>query len=142
MTSRSSFFKLLKEDLRQRLWTIVLAAIVFILPVPIYIAMEISGSWGFGTGMLDNFARRLAEPMARDSIWLVLVTVCGALICAVSGFGYLFSKKKVDFFHSLPVKRETLFAVRYINGVLIYLVPYLAMAAAVCAPHQQSSDAC
>ena len=127
MTSRNSFFKLLKEDLRQRLWTIVLAAIVFILPVPIYIAMEISGSRGFSTGLLDNFARNLAEPMARDSIWMVLVTVCGALICAVSGFGYLFSKKKVDFFHSLPVKRETLFAVRYINGVLIYLVPYLAM---------------
>ncbi len=127
MISRSSFFKLLKEDVRQRLWTIVLAAIVFILPVPIYIAMEISGSREFGTGLLDNFARNLAEPMARNSVWLVLVTIVGALICAVSGFGYLFSKKKVDFFHSLPVKRETLFAVRYINGVLIYLVPYLAM---------------
>ena len=128
MTSRSSFFKLLKEDLRQRLWTIILAAIVFLLPVPIYIAMEISSSRGFGTGMLDNFARRLAEPMAYDSVWMIVVTIFGAFICAVSGFGYLFSKKKVDFFHSLPVKREALFAVRYINGVLIYLVPYVAMA--------------
>ncbi len=127
MTSRSSFFKLLKEDLRQRLWTIILAAIVFLLPVPIYIAMEISSSQGFGTGMLDNFARRLAEPMAYDSAWMIVVTIFGAFICAVSGFGYLFSKKKVDFFHSLPVKRETLFAIKYINGVLIYLVPYLAM---------------
>ena len=127
MTSRSSFFKLLKEDLRQRLWTIILAAIVFVLPVPIYIAMEISSSRGFSTGMMDNFARRLASTMGPQSFWLVLVTVVGALICAVSGFGYLFSKKKVDFFHSLPVKREKLFAVRYINGVLIYLVPYLAM---------------
>ena len=128
MTSRSSFFKLLKEDLRQRLWTIILAAIVFLLPVPIYIAMEISSSRGFGIGMLDNFARRLAAPMAYDSVWLIMVTIFGAFICAVSGFGYLFSKKKVDFFHSLPVKREALFAVRYINGVLIYLVPYVAMA--------------
>lgn len=127
MTSRSSFFKLVKEDLRQRLWTIILASIVFLLPVPIFIAMEISSSRGFGTGMLDNFARRLAEPMGPESIWMVLVTMVGALICSVSGFGYLFSKKKVDFFHSLPVKRETLFAVRYLNGVLIYLVPYLAM---------------
>ncbi|MBR6536213.1 MAG: hypothetical protein IKT67_03355 [Lachnospiraceae bacterium] len=128
MTSRSSFFKLLKEDLRQRLWTIILAAIVFVLPVPIYIAMEISSSRGFGTGMLDHFAIRLAEPMSYNSAWMIMVTICGAFICAVSGFGYLFSKKKVDFFHSLPVKRETLFAVRYINGVLIYLVPYVVMA--------------
>ncbi len=127
MTSRSSFFKLLKEDLRQRLWTIVLATIVFVLPVPIFIAMEISGGRGFGANGMNEFARHLAKPMAIDSIWLIVVSVFGALICAVSGFGYLFSKKKIDFFHSLPVKRETLFAVRYINGVLIYLVPYLAM---------------
>ncbi len=127
MTSRSSFFKLLKEDLRQRLWTIVLAAIVFLLPVPIYIAMEISGNNGYSDGLLNNFARRLVSPMGMDSGWMVLVTVVGALICAVSGFGYLFSKKKVDFFHALPVRREMLFAVKYVNGVLIYLVPYLAM---------------
>ena len=127
MTSRSSFFKLLKEDLRQRLWTIILAAIVFILPVPIYIAMEVSHISGYSTWTVENWGTRLAEPMAVDCPWLVLVTICGAFICAVTGFGYLFSKKKVDFFHSLPVKRETLFAVRYINGILIYLVPYLAM---------------
>lgn len=130
MTSRSSFFKLLKEDLRQRLWTIILASIVFILPVPIYIAMEVSHISGYSTWStwtVEEYARRLAAPMAADSVWLVLVTIVGALICAVAGFGYLFSKKKVDFFHSLPVKRETLFAVRYINGVLIYLVPYLVM---------------
>ena len=127
MTSRSSFFKLLKEDLRQRLWTIILAAIVFILPVPIYIAMEVSSSRAFGVNAMDSYARNLAAPMADYSVWLALVTIFGALICAVSGFGYLFSKKKVDFFHSLPVKREMLFAVKYINGVLIYLVPYLAM---------------
>lgn len=123
MTSRSSFFKLMKEDLRQRLWTIVLAAIVFLLPVPIYIAMQLSKY----SGIVTNLVRRLTSPLEADSLWLVLVTVCGALICAVSGFGYLFSKRKVDFFHSLPVKREKLFAVRYINGVLIYLVPYLLM---------------
>lgn len=127
MTLRSSFFKLLKEDLRQRLWTIVLAAIAFVLPIPIYIAMEISSSAGFRSGVLDDFARRLASPLGAESVWLILVTIVGASICAVSGFGYLFSKKKVDFFHSLPVKREMLFAVRYINGVLIYLVPYLVM---------------
>ena len=127
MTSRSSFFKLLKQDLRQRLWTIVLAAIVFLLPVPIYIAMKISGMGVYGTSSMEAFARKLAAPMTAASPWMVLVTITGAAICALTGFGYLFSKKKVDFFHSLPVKRETQFAIRYINGVLIYLVPYLAM---------------
>lgn len=128
MTSKSSFFKLMKEDLRQRLWTIVLASIVFILPIPIYIAMEISNYKGYH-GYRDYlwFSEHLASALNHECIWLILVTIVGAVICAVNGFGYLFSKKKVDFFHSLPVKREKLFAVRYINGVLIYLVPYLVM---------------
>lgn len=127
MTSRSSFFKMIKEDLRQRLWTIILAAIVFILPVPITIAMKLSASSSYHVQDWDAYIRNMASPLAFDNIWLVLITIGGALICAVTGFGYLFSKRKVDFFHSLPVKRETLFAVRYINGILIYLVPYLAM---------------
>lgn len=127
MISRSSFFKLIKEDLRQRLWTIILASIVFILPVPIYLAMDISNSSGYRTERLEGYISGLMSPMAADSGWMVLVTIVGACICAVTGFGYLFSKRKVDFFHSLPVKREVLFAVRYINGILIYLVPYLAM---------------
>lgn len=125
MISKNSFFKLLREDARQRLWTIVLACVVFLLPVPIYLGMMISNH----TAGYVNFPARLAEVFQADSVWLVLVTLVGALICAVSGFGYLFSKKKVDFFHSLPVKREKLFAVRYLNGVLIYLVPYLLMLA-------------
>ncbi len=119
MTSRSSFFKLMWEDLRQRLWTIVLAFVVFVLPVPIIIAMMVT-SGNRSTGDLSLM-------LQAQSIWLFIVAVTGALICAVSGFGYLFSKKKVDFFHSLPVKRVRSFIIRYLNGVLIYLVPYLVM---------------
>ena len=122
MTSKNSFFKLMKEDLRQQLWCIVLSCIVFLLPLPIYVGMMLSNDHG-----VFDITRELAGTMGRENFWLIMVTVFGALICAVSGFGYLFSKKKVDFFHSLPVKRERLFAVRYLNGVLIYLVPYLVM---------------
>lgn len=124
MTSRNSFFKMMKEDLRQRLWTIVLAFVVFVLPVPIFVGMEISMYFGSGNGRLQL---DLAEYFGMENWWLIVVTVVGAMICAVNGFGYLFSKKKVDFFHALPVKRETLFLIRYVDGVLIYLVPYLAM---------------
>ncbi len=119
MTSRSSFFKLMWEDLRQRLWTIVLAFVVFVLPVPIIIAMMVTSD--------DSSVRDLPQMLQAQNVWFVIVTVTGALICAVSGFGYLFSKKKVDFFHALPVKRTRSFLIRYLNGVLIYLVPYLVM---------------
>lgn len=122
MTSRSSFFKLLKADMRQRLWAIVLAGLAFLLPAPIFVAMEITNRSNY-----DGFAESMGYFFGVDCGWISLITIMGALICAVNGFGYLFSKKKVDFFHSLPVKREVQFAVRYVNGVLIYLIPYLVM---------------
>ncbi len=43
----------------------------------------------------------------------------------MSSFAYLHSKKKVDFYHSLPVRRETLFAVSFVNGILIMAAVYL-----------------
>ena len=48
-----------------------------------------------------------------------------AVIVAMSGFSYLYSKKKVDMYHSLPVRREVLFFVKILNGILIVILPYI-----------------
>ena len=37
------------------------------------------------------------------------------------------SRKKVDFYHSLPVKRSRMFWNRVYTGLLYYLVPYMIM---------------
>lgn len=126
MTSRNSFFNLMKEDMKQRLWSIILAFIVIILPMTIAIALQltryIGDSWD-----LQDAKETMAEFFSTQNPWFYIVVCVGALICAGCGFAYLFSKKKVDFFHSLPVRREVLFAVKYINGVLVYLVPNVAL---------------
>ena len=121
MISRNLFCKLMKEDLKQRLWSVILAAIVFLI-IPVTMALQLEDNY-----YADNavFLRRVAS-VVTNSPWLVIITCVGAVLCGLSGFWYLFSKKKVDFFHALPVKREVMFAVRYINGILIYVVPYLA----------------
>ena len=121
MTSRSLFCKLMKEDLKQRLWSVILAAIVFLI-IPVTMALELENNHVYADN--TRFLRQVAN-VVTASPWLVIITCVGSVLCGLSGFWYLFSKKKVDFFHSLPVKREVLFAVRYINGVLIYVVPYL-----------------
>ena len=121
MTSRSLFCKLMKEDLKQRLWSVILAAIVFLI-IPVTMALQLENNYDYADN--TRFLRQVAN-VVTASPWLVIITCVGAVLCGLSGFWYLFSKKKVDFFHSLPVKREVLFAVRYINGVLIYVVPYL-----------------
>ena len=121
MTSRSLFCKLMKEDLKQRLWSVILAAIVFLI-VPVTMALELENNYVYADN--TRFLRQVAN-VVTSSPWLAIITCVGSVLCGLSGFWYLFSKKKVDFFHALPVKREVLFAVRYINGILIYAVPYL-----------------
>lgn len=122
MTSKNSFFKLLWEDLRQRLWSIILAMVVIILPITIVVLLQISSAVG-----REIYWRDVEACFKDDFPWYYLVAVVGAFICACCSFGYLFSKKKVDFFHGLPVGRTKQFAMRYVSGVLVYLVPNLLM---------------
>lgn len=127
MTSKNSFFKLLKEDLLQRLWSIILAMVVIILPITVAVALEISNIRADRYSYRENAIASLWRVFEYDNFWFYLVAIVGAIICAGCSFCYLFSKRKVDFFHSLPVTRGKLFAVRYVSGVLVYLVPNILM---------------
>lgn len=133
MTSKNLFFNLMKEDLRRRLWTLILASIVFFfcLPVATIMLLQHYLSPSRVNAVFDRakWLAEVSESMGRYfgnsyNILLLLTAVVGAMICAVSGYAFLHSKKQVDFYHSLPVKRETIFFVHFIDGILIYLVPY------------------
>lgn len=150
MTSKNLFFKLLKEDFRRRLWVFILASVVFFGTFGVVFTMVlerwvdnytenvlISDSFSYGLtqdiSMLeDELGQTLAQGLAGDIVefvalnpWLIIVACVGAVICGISGFSFLHSKKQVDFYHSLPLKRELLFAVRFLNGVLFFVIPYL-----------------
>ncbi len=122
MTSKSLFFKLIRQDWKQRLWCFVLAMTVFFFVLPVSGAVVVSGAeWRTA----EQTSEAIMSYVSEGSVLLLAVTLTGAVICGVSGFAFLQSRKKVDFYHSLPVRRETLFAVFYLDGVLLYLVPYL-----------------
>ncbi|HOO28347.1 MAG TPA: hypothetical protein PLU43_07765, partial [Lachnospiraceae bacterium] len=75
------------------------------------------------TAMLDALRPSISNDM--------FVTTGLAVLLAITGFAYLFSKKKVDLYHSIPVKREKLFMASYLSGILIYLGMYAVKTAAV-----------
>lgn len=132
MTSRNSFSSLMKEDIKQRLWNVILVGIMVILPITIALAMTIgdlnvSGTFFTEESRPERLYGSIAGLFGETNVWLYFMTVLAAVLCAASGFEYCFSRKKTDFFHSLPVKRETLFWVRYLNGILIFTVPYILM---------------
>ena len=131
MTSKNSFFNLLKEDFRRRLWTFILASLVFFGTFVVAFTMVLQNymDWYRSSEGGLSRAEKVSQALCADFYsfypWFMAVAVVGAVICGITGFAYLHSRKQMDFYHGLPVKRETIFAVRFVNGILIFAVPYL-----------------
>lgn len=124
MTSKSSFLKLQKEDIKRRIWSISLSMLAFFLLYTLVCAMRVS-NYGKISGSNDWNYRQLVNFMGPNNEYLMMITIVASVVIGLSGFFYLHSRRKVDLFHSIPVRRERMFAAVYINGLLIYLVPYL-----------------
>lgn len=127
MTSKRLFFRVMREDMRHRLWMLALSALASFLVFPI--------AW-----MIFRLNIRMETSVPEESyIWLVVwirdfltgdfilgggvFAVCGALTAALTGFGFLFHKNQTDSRHSLPVKRDMLFGAGYLNGILVWMLP-------------------
>lgn len=87
------------------------------------------GNWFGEKNLTMEEIRELYEKLWKHHFLFTgfAVTVCGAVVSSVQSFWYLYSSRKTDFYHSLPVKRSQLFWQRTGIGILYYLVPYLLM---------------
>ena len=140
MMSRNSCSKgLVRDCMRRNLWAIVLSTVGFfmaqLLPVIMTAqhslsahkqdlvnmnAADAAASW---QGYVESVGQMLGgqNPFAKMAVIILAVT------CGVSMFAYLHNRRKVDFYHSLPISRSRLFAVNYAAGALCALVPYLVL---------------
>lgn len=53
----------------------------------------------------------------------MIPTMIYGLVCAVTLFGYLFDPKECITTHSLPIRRENMFFIHLLSGLVMYLVP-------------------
>lgn len=126
MTSKISFTKLCIENMKRRIGLLVITILTYFVSMPLAMMLSLQD-------ISENYIT--AESMGRQmksifssffSMGFNSVLAAGfAIVCAVAGYAWLFSKKKVDLYHSIPVKREKLFLSIYLNGMIIWLVPYL-----------------
>ena len=143
MTSKNLFFKLMREDLKRRIWALGLAFLSFFFGMPVAAAMGASsisqsyqrwvaeGATFYGGTVSPEVERynrmtELAEQIVGiHNVFTVCIIMAAAVVLGLTGFMYLHSKKQVDFYNSLPVRRELLYAVKYIDGILMILFMYL-----------------
>ena len=132
MTSKSLFFRLMKKDLGNRLWVLTLIGLACFFAFPVTVAMT-AGEFKMAVEESRRIlcSRQIQEYLSFASGMTVFLMIAASLVCGISSFAYLNSRTKVDFYHSLPVRREMLFTVNYLDGILLLAVPYgIAVAAA------------
>lgn len=123
MTSRISFFKLCLENMKRRTWLLVLTILTYFISMPLAMMLMIQNEQQY-----ESVGRADYEEIFSSLLGMGFHTILAAgfaILCAIAGFAWLFSKKKVDMYHSMPVRREKIFAAVYLNGVLAWLIPYL-----------------
>lgn len=127
MTSKISFFKLMKEDLKRRSWLVALVWVAcFILqPMVLMLRLESVMSAVNGGYMEKAYAiNTYRSYVGFENEGLALFVILTAVVVGASGFAFLHSRVKLDFFHSLPVTRKKFFFVQYLSGILMFVVPY------------------
>ena len=126
MTSKNSFLVDLKQNAVRRTWSILLFAISFFFVLPVTLMVNFSSLLKYteeqflAKQMLVSF-----KSVVVLNPFIMAATVIFAIIAAIHGFSYLYSRKKTDMYLSVPVSIEKRFAAIFINSMLMYVVPYI-----------------
>lgn len=134
MTSRISFSKLVRDEMRKLNWLTAVQILFFGMLIPFRVLMVLAvqrQNYLNGSGdseLLTMFYRNIGLGHWENTLFILMFGV----ICALCAFSYVHSSVKLDFFHSLPIKRERLFAAKYTGSVLTFVVGYgISQAAAL-----------
>ena len=131
MTSKTSFTRILREDMKRRVWSLALSLTGFFFALPVIGFSE-------AESLTEDLERRLSTLASCQEEYMTSITgaynflavaglVVMALICGIHGMKYLHSRQEADFYGAIPVLRTTKFKAAYINGILITVIPYMLM---------------
>ena len=127
MTSKNSssdnFFKNQGRLFGRRMACTVISFLVWFFTFPVgtsLILLQEETDAAYRAGMLSSFLG------VRS--WTFVFTAASAFVLAIEGISWLFSRQKVDFYESMPIKRKKRFSAIWVNSFLIWLLPFALFA--------------
>lgn len=140
MMSRNSCSKgLVRDCMKRNLWAIVLSTVGFFMAqlLPVLMTAQrgmaehkqdlVNLSAADAAANWQGYVEIVGQMLSGQNPFTKLAVIILAVTCGISMFAYLHNRRKVDFYHSLPISRSRLFAVDYATGALCALVPYLVL---------------
>ena len=125
MTSKISSSKLFGRELRQLTWLAAVQAVVYLMMIPFRALIALSAMTSGNPTAADKL-NTLCRQIGFDRLENVLMVLIAGIICGLCVFSYVHSSVKVDLYHSLSIKREQLFLIKYAAGFVTFAVPYAA----------------
>ena len=135
MTSRVSWYKMVTNSMKRRLWYGAIAALTFFLAYPLNAMVQFASKSEIENIQyysaeeiqyrLHYVCMRFQSLMAGGEVLPYIAVLGVALLGAWSGLYWLHSKKKMDLIGSLPVRREKIFLAESISTFLLFFIPYL-----------------
>ena len=119
--------KHIRTESKGQWWIPAILTLGFLLAFPVAELLKL-GNWKELKYTADQMVL-LYENLWKDGMAFTgaFVAIIAAFCNAINGFWYLYSGKKTDFYHSLPVKRSRMFWQKIYVGILYYLIPYVVM---------------
>lgn len=124
MKLKTFFSNGIRDNMKKQLWLPSLVALVMFIAFPVACLLATGQPKYLDPLSYDQLAARFRDIIGFPHA--ALLNTGAALLIGVTEFSYLHSRKKVDFYHSLPLKRSQLFWQKLLTGLLCYALPYLA----------------
>lgn len=133
MISKNSFWANCRENHKRRIWVWIVSVLSWLLVYGGMTMVYLSRIRSFQTDGVYRTTQDFRDAMyqaARDALGfsdnVFPVAIFLGAIIGIQGFSYLYDRRKVDLYHSVPVTKGSRFAVVYTNGLMIFLVSNLA----------------
>ena len=117
MTSRISFFKLTIDEWKKLGWLTALQTLIFFAIIPFRLLMSLAMEKRNGEVPLADV---LYKNVGFDKRLTTVTIVAMGILCALAVFSYLHSRKRLDFYYSLAIRRESLFLVKFTAGAMCF----------------------
>lgn len=126
MTSKTLSNKLFRQESLRRIWAYIIIAFITIVTGPgsflILLDSIMSSTYSSKKDLIDYIDMYFKTGYPGRNIFPIVMGLVLGYIC----FSYVYSKSKVDLFHSMPIKRQKLFVCEYLTsfipGVIILIM--------------------
>lgn len=111
---------IIKHNLKQKIWLTACVTLLFILCKPMMQIVTYENESRYAL-FHEDLVKAMEQFFLPDIFSDFVPTIIACVVIAIMLFSYLFSKRRVDLYHSIPVDRKHLFMASYVSGIIIYL---------------------